>query len=172
MILLFAGNPTGLQNPSSGLVSPPLTPSPPSRPTKGPSSLMKYSPNDLPRPCSSNHSQGKHWSDECASALPAGGLGGTETVSVLLFNQPPPPILGCGKAGFLIVVTEVLLLVCHPTRFARRQPIKAWNKSSICWNKRWDMLSLPRQPEPSSGGLLNHAVSLSRLDFWFWSFLD
>lgn len=81
MIQLFAGNPTGLQNPSSQLVSPPLTPSPPSNPTKGPSFLMKYSPNDLPGPCCSNHSQEKHWSDECASALHVGGLRGTKTVS-------------------------------------------------------------------------------------------
>lgn len=44
----------------------------PRRPQRGLSFLMKYSPNDLPEPCCSNHSQGKHWSDECAPALHVG----------------------------------------------------------------------------------------------------
>lgn len=46
----------------------------PLKPQRGLSFLMKYSPNDLPGPCCSNHSQGKHWSDERAPALPVGAF--------------------------------------------------------------------------------------------------
>lgn len=38
------------------------------------------------------------------------------------FLNPPLLILGWGKAGFLIVGTEVSLLVCHSARLARHQP--------------------------------------------------
>ena len=55
----------------------------PLKPQRGLSFLMKYSPNDLPGPCCSNHSQGKYWSDERAPALPVGAF----TVAVALTGQ-------------------------------------------------------------------------------------
>lgn len=132
IILLFTGNPTGLQNPSSELVSPPHTPSPPSHPTKGPSFLMKYSPNDLPGPCCSNHSQGKHWSDECASALHVGGLRGTKTLSALLSRtRSLSPISVAAKQDFSLWVqrfsqTLVILIVFR----IRQQPVGVLEKSN------------------------------------------
>lgn len=80
----------------------------PLKPQRGLSFLMKYSPNDLPGPCCSNHSQGKHWSDERAPALPVGA-----------FTQWPGHWQD--RSLVLKVSGSLLFLFCSVYDFSRRK---------------------------------------------------